>query len=61
MFRNANVVWRSGEEIREMIIRYYTAKKRLPAAGDGNWRIVPREAEAELLKKAAAGAPQLAQ
>ena len=61
MFRNANVVWRSGEEIREMIIRYYTAKKRLPAAADGNWRIVPREAEAELLKKAAAGAPQLVQ
>ena len=53
MFRNATVLWRSGEEIREMIIRYYTEKKQLPAAPDFNWRIVPREAEAELMKKAA--------
>ena len=52
MFRNASVVWRSGEEIREMIIRYYTEKKQLPARADGNWRVVPREAEAVLLKKA---------
>jgi 2',3'-cyclic-nucleotide 2'-phosphodiesterase/3'-nucleotidase len=52
MFRGANVVWRGGEEIREMIIRYYTEKKRLPAAPDDNWRIVPPAAAEELLKKA---------
>ena len=51
MFRNANILWRSGEEVREMIIRYYTEKKQLPATADHNWRIVPREAEAELLRK----------
>ena len=52
MFRDAKVLWRSGEEIREMMIRFYTAKKTLPGAADGNWKIIPRE-RAEALKAAA--------
>ena len=44
MFRGAPVLWRSGEEIRDLIVRYYTERGRLPAAPDGNWRIVPSQA-----------------
>ena len=59
MFRNANIVWRSGEEIRELIIGYYSEKKLLPAAADRNWRIVPHEAEEELLRKLGSPAKSL--
>jgi 2',3'-cyclic-nucleotide 2'-phosphodiesterase/3'-nucleotidase len=48
MFRNAKVLWRSNEEIRDMIVRYYTEKKRLPDAADHNWRIVPEAARSSL-------------
>ena len=40
MFKNAPIVWRSGMEIREMMIDYFRAKKVLPAAPDNNWRLV---------------------
>ena len=40
MFRGAKVVWRSGEDIREMVIRYYTERKSIPAETIGNWKIV---------------------
>ena len=41
MFRDAKIVWRSGKEIRELLIEYYTAKKQLPTKADGNWHLVP--------------------
>jgi 2',3'-cyclic-nucleotide 2'-phosphodiesterase/3'-nucleotidase len=41
MFRGAKVVWRSGREIRDLMVDYFTAKKRLPEKADGNWRLVP--------------------
>ncbi|HWQ56245.1 MAG TPA: 5'-nucleotidase C-terminal domain-containing protein [Bryobacteraceae bacterium] len=44
MFRGAPVVWRSSEEIRDLIIRYYTERGKLPAEPDHNWRILPAEA-----------------
>lgn len=44
MFRGAPVVWRSTEEIRDLLIRYYTDRGKLPAEADGNWRILPAEA-----------------
>lgn len=56
MFRNAKVLWRSNEEIRDMIVRYYTAKKRLPEAADHNWRIVPEAARTSLEREVRAGA-----
>jgi 2',3'-cyclic-nucleotide 2'-phosphodiesterase / 3'-nucleotidase len=48
MFRGALVVWRSGEDIRQLIIDYYTARKQLPARADGNWRILPPAAAERL-------------
>ena len=44
MFRGAKVVWRSSEDIRGLIIDYYTARKKLPAKADNNWRILPPQA-----------------
>ncbi len=41
MFREAKVLWRSGREIRDLMVDYFTAKKRLPEKPDGNWRLVP--------------------
>ncbi|MCL4401747.1 MAG: 5'-nucleotidase C-terminal domain-containing protein [Acidobacteria bacterium] len=44
MFRGAPILWTSTEGIRELMVRYYTARKQLPGRADGNWRIVPAEA-----------------
>jgi 2',3'-cyclic-nucleotide 2'-phosphodiesterase/3'-nucleotidase len=57
MFAGAKVLWRSGDDIRELMIRYYTERGRLPAAPDGNWRIVPAAAANELEREAAAAKP----
>jgi hypothetical protein len=40
MFRGAKVVWRSSAGIRELVIRYYTERKSIPAETSGNWKIV---------------------
>lgn len=40
MFRGAEVVWRSSEGIRELVIRYYTERKSIPGETAGNWKIV---------------------
>ena len=44
MFRGAPVLWRSSEDIRDLIVRYYTERGKLPAGPDGNWKIVPAAA-----------------
>jgi len=41
MFRDAKVVWRSGREIRDLMIEYFGAQRTLPARPDGNWRLLP--------------------
>jgi 2',3'-cyclic-nucleotide 2'-phosphodiesterase/3'-nucleotidase len=51
-FRGAKIVWQSGDEIRDLVIRYYIEHKELPAAPDGNWRIVPEAARKTLEKEA---------
>lgn len=51
MFRDAPVLWRSYEDIRELIIRYYSGHK-LPSQADGNWRIVPEAAHRRLEQEA---------
>lgn len=56
MFRNAPVIWKSGEEIRSLIVDYYTQQKQLPASADGNWRIVPEAARRTLEGEARAEA-----
>ena len=56
MFRNAKIVWRSQEDIRQLMIDYFGEQGELPAKPDGNWRIMPPEAlqtlEREALKEA---------
>ncbi|HEX4592818.1 MAG TPA: 5'-nucleotidase C-terminal domain-containing protein [Bryobacteraceae bacterium] len=51
VYRGAKVVWRSGDEIRDLVIRYYIEHKELPTKPDGNWRIVPEAARKELEKE----------
>ncbi len=51
-FRGAKVIWRSREEIRDLVVRYYIEHKQLPAAPDDNWRIVPDAARKTLEKEA---------
>lgn len=59
MFRNARVLWKSGDEIRDLIVNYYTEHKKLPGKADGNWRVVPDAArkllEAEARREGARG------
>jgi len=52
MLRGAKVVWRSSEEVREMIIRYYTARGTLKSSATGNWRVIPEEAHQEVVREA---------
>jgi 2',3'-cyclic-nucleotide 2'-phosphodiesterase/3'-nucleotidase len=52
MFRGAKVSWRSPEEIRELVIQYYSEHKQLPARPDNNWRVVPEAARRELRAEA---------
>lgn len=52
MFRGAPVVWRSYEDIRELIIRYYSSHP-FPSAPDDNWRVVPESAHQTLEREVA--------
>ncbi len=54
MFPKAKIVWRSSEEIRDLIVRYYTERKQIAAEPDHNWRIVP-DAAVRTLEAAPAG------
>jgi 2',3'-cyclic-nucleotide 2'-phosphodiesterase/3'-nucleotidase len=44
MFRRGKIVWRSGREIRDLMIEYFGERKRLPDKPDGNWRLLPPRA-----------------
>jgi len=46
------VVYRSPQEIRELIIEHVTRTGRVPTTADGNWRIVPHEALEAILREA---------
>ncbi len=48
MFRDARVLWRSGEDLRSLVVGYFTEGHRLPAEPDHNWRIVPEGARLTL-------------
>jgi 2',3'-cyclic-nucleotide 2'-phosphodiesterase/3'-nucleotidase len=51
MFPGAKIVWRSSDEIRDLMIEYYTAHKTIPAKGAGNWKILPQSAAEELVRE----------
>jgi 2',3'-cyclic-nucleotide 2'-phosphodiesterase/3'-nucleotidase len=54
MFRAAPVLWQSHEEIRDLIVEYYTMRGRLPSRPDYNWTIAPAGARRALEQEAAA-------
>ncbi len=59
MFRDAKVVWRSTEEIRELMIDYFSGGKPVPAKAVGNWKVIPEAAEAELIRETSREGPRL--
>jgi 2',3'-cyclic-nucleotide 2'-phosphodiesterase/3'-nucleotidase len=44
VYKNLPVVYRSSEEIRELLIDYVTRAKEIPAQAADNWKMEPREA-----------------
>jgi len=60
MFRNAAVVWRASQEIRDLIIEYFSETGQLPAAADNNWKVVPEAAHRALVRAAEAEAARTA-
>jgi 2',3'-cyclic-nucleotide 2'-phosphodiesterase / 3'-nucleotidase len=61
MFHGAKIVWRSPDEIRDLVIQYYSDHKTLPALPDNNWRIVPEAALRTLEREAMAAAQTVTQ
>jgi 2',3'-cyclic-nucleotide 2'-phosphodiesterase/3'-nucleotidase len=59
MFAGAKIIWRGQDEIRDMIVHYYTDKKKLPAEPDNNWRLLPDEARKTLEQEAQGARPQV--
>jgi 2',3'-cyclic-nucleotide 2'-phosphodiesterase/3'-nucleotidase len=57
MFPKTKIVWRSNDEMRDLMIEYYTEHKTVPAKAVGNWRIVPESAAQEVLREARREAP----
>ena len=55
MFKQGKIVWRSSEDIRQLIITYFTEQGTLPVKPDGNWRVVPAEARQTLARQALEG------
>jgi hypothetical protein len=53
MFQGARVAWRSGRDIRDLMVDYYREKGRLPERADGNWRLVPPRAVETLAQEEA--------
>jgi 2',3'-cyclic-nucleotide 2'-phosphodiesterase/3'-nucleotidase len=52
MFRGAKILWRSSQEIRDLIVAYYTEHRKLPDHPIGNWRILPPAAQEILTQEA---------
>jgi 2',3'-cyclic-nucleotide 2'-phosphodiesterase/3'-nucleotidase len=52
-FRDAKIVWRSGREIRDLMVEYFGERRRLPEKPDGNWRLVPPRAVETLVAEGA--------
>ncbi len=52
MLKGLPVVRRSPQEVRELLIEYATRTGTIPTTADGNWEIVPREAQEAILREA---------
>lgn len=52
VYRDLPILYRSPEEIRELLIEYLSRTKKISARADGNWKIVPAEALDAILKAA---------
>lgn len=52
MFKGARVLWRSSRDVRDLMVEYYTQRKKLPGLASGNWRIVPEAARRRLEQEA---------
>ncbi len=52
VYKGLPVVYRSAEEIRDLIIEYVTRTSAIPTTADDNWRIEPREALEAILREA---------
>ena len=59
MYKNLPVVYRSEQEIRDLLIEYLEKTKRFPAP-DGNWRIIPNDARQAIEKQAVAATQRAA-
>ena len=59
MFAGAKIIWRGQDEIRDMIVHYYTDKKKLPAEPGNNWRLLPDEARKTLEQESQGARPQV--
>lgn len=52
MFRDAKLLWRSTQEIRDLMVEYYIDHKVMPPQPDNNWTIVPEAARTALVRSA---------
>jgi 2',3'-cyclic-nucleotide 2'-phosphodiesterase/3'-nucleotidase len=51
VFKGLPIVYRSGQEIRDLIIEYVTRTGVIPTDCDNNWHIVPPEALEAMLEE----------
>ena len=52
VYKGLPIVYRSTEEVRDLIIDYLAKTKEFPDATDDNWRIIPDEAREAIEKQA---------
>ena len=57
MFKGAKILWRSPEDIRQLIVSYFGERGRLLDRPDNNWRVEPEAAREELRREALHGTP----
>lgn len=57
VFQGLPILYRSPQEVRDLMIEYVTRTGTLPSAADNNWRIVPREAVDAMIREATAPRP----
>jgi 2',3'-cyclic-nucleotide 2'-phosphodiesterase/3'-nucleotidase len=52
MFTGAKLLWQSHEDIRDMMVRYYSQKGALPSRAENNWHVEPASAIETLEREA---------
>jgi 2',3'-cyclic-nucleotide 2'-phosphodiesterase/3'-nucleotidase len=52
MFRDLPIVYRSAEEVRDLILEYVTRAGTIPTTADGNWRLEPKAALEAIIEEA---------